>query len=453
MHRDCLMKLRIMFLVHPGTNSRDIFLDIIEGYQQAGHQTFLLDLGAYWTQRDKTDNIGTQIACITLYSGLVYRFILDNSIDLCISMWSNGVYSFPPQEGKSFFEKIGLPHLMYWLDAPQWAQDGMTFKNPPDLLNGPVSFHCINNSSTAAEMENILGFSNVLIIPNAANPNRMLAHLNHKKEFDIIFNIGREERPPTDVMLQELAKDDPDINIIRRSEGERLRPKLIEITKKFFSNTTEEFVNTMIHLQIEKRHIPVLQKLLNIKDHFPLFKPGLIELMKNHISYIDFSMNLRNIEAWERKFTFPWLSKYFNTACFGPGNFDGWPGNWTALGELPYNDITDAYGKAYFGLNIMRWQDDKGLNIKPFEITLSGACLLQGYRKGFEEFFNRNEAVSFFRPCNCKKKVTHLLQNPALLAKMTRKGYERSRSDHCWSNRAQFSIEMIIKEKNNIFTA
>ena len=35
-----------LFLVHPGTNSRDIFLDIAEGYKEAGCATHLLDLGA-----------------------------------------------------------------------------------------------------------------------------------------------------------------------------------------------------------------------------------------------------------------------------------------------------------------------------------------------------------------------------------------------------------------------
>ena len=73
---------RILFLMHPGTNTRDIFLDIIEGYEQAGNQVYRLDLGAYWSQRDKTANKDTQVACITLYMGLVYRFLMDNKIDL-----------------------------------------------------------------------------------------------------------------------------------------------------------------------------------------------------------------------------------------------------------------------------------------------------------------------------------------------------------------------------------
>lgn len=105
--------------------------------------------------------------------------------------------------------------------------------------------------------------------------------------------------------------------------------------------------------------------------------------------------------------------------------------------------MSTVYSRSMFGLNAMRWQDDEGLNLKPFEITLSGACLLQSYRGGIEELFAEDECVVFRSLPECRSKVTRLLEAPDALRIMTEKGRDRSLKDHCWKNRAEAVLQII----------
>ncbi|MFZ4575431.1 MAG: hypothetical protein ACOYN0_13610, partial [Phycisphaerales bacterium] len=40
--------MRILFLVHPGEHSRLVLRDFVTGFQQAGHDTMLLELAPLW---------------------------------------------------------------------------------------------------------------------------------------------------------------------------------------------------------------------------------------------------------------------------------------------------------------------------------------------------------------------------------------------------------------------
>jgi hypothetical protein len=171
-----------------------------------------------------------------------------------------------------------------------------------------------------------------------------------------------------------------------------------------------------------------------------------LQLLRSPQAFVDCAMTLRRIENWERAFLFAYLSRFFRCALFGGEGLAGWPGRWESLGRIGYADQAKAYSRSWFGLNVMRWQDEHGLNLKPFEITLSGAGLLQSYRVGLDQHFDDSEMVVFRTPGECRRKVAALLQDPDRLQDIAAAGHARSLRQHCWKHRADAVIRALSGE-------
>ena len=74
------------------------------------------------------------------------------------------------------------------------------------------------------------------------------------------------------------------------------------------------------------------------------------------------------------------------------------------------------------------------MNLKPFEITASGAACLCAWRAGFDDCFKKGEeAVSFRSPTEAAGKARELLESPATLAAIAERGHARTLADHTWS--------------------
>lgn len=259
-----------------------------------------------------------------------------------------------------------------------------------------------------------------------------------------MFSLGMEARfEPTEAMLEELRKDEPDTLEIRRSMLDSVKKRLLPLAEPLLNDRTEDFVDKLLESQLANRHKPVLQRISEISSRDESLLPHCLKLLKEPQTYIDISLKLRSMENWERQFIFVWLSKYYKTAYFGQTDLSAWPSqNWTGLGFVDYDEQSKAYNSACFGLNVMRWQDDHGLNLKPFEITLSGTALLQEYRVGIENAFNDSEAVVFKTPTECRDKLDSLLSCPEKIQEIAEKGRQRSLSEHCWKHRAAKVMEV-----------
>ncbi|UCE62097.1 MAG: sulfotransferase [Phycisphaerales bacterium] len=449
------MGLNILFLQHQGVLTRDVFFDIIEGYRQAGHNGLVLELAPIVNKREALSTQEQRTAYTRQVGDEVKALATEKRIDLCVCMWGNGPAAFDHYDERNFFDAIGLPIVMHWLDAPQWAHQGEVLDFPSWAFNGPCSYHFINNAGTAQEMEAIMGFSNIITSSNAANPDTFRPRPVDRKDFDIVFGIT-DDTKPRPLMLRELVKDEPDVQAIRADVAASLRNELLDVIRPLedMQGVADAFVDRAIEVRLANRHAPVLEQIAGIAHAQPDFSQGILALIKDAKRYVASSRLLRRMESWERALTFVYLSRYFKCATFGFGpSFQQWPGEWAYLGPLEYKDQSLAYSRSRFGLNVMRWQDDLGLNLKPFEITLSGTCLLQAYRVGIEDHFTDAEAVAFNTPQECREKVADLLTHPDRIEQIARVGRERSLRHHCWKHRAAAVIGALDLTRRNAQTS
>lgn len=78
-----------------------------------------------------------------------------------------------------------------------------------------------------------------------------------------------------------------------------------------------------------------------------------------------------------------------------------------------------------------------GLNLKPYEITASGACLLCDRRPGFDEVFEEGvEAVGFADPAEARRRAGELIADPARARRIAEAGRARTLRDHTWTSAA-----------------
>lgn len=430
--------MRILFFTHPGTNSRDILLDMAAGFEQAGHDVLRWELepwlGLYKSGGDQ------HRAVIQQATSLLARFVQVNRIELSIGMWANALSSlaatFRDGQPTSFFEVIRHRHLMFWLDAPHWASGGgmqELFGSP--LLQTDYIRHYVNNPGIAREMTDLLGFGQTIGRGYGVNERVFRPYPDETKRFDVVFGAGPGDPKPTEMMLRELESDDPDVDAIRSERGQRVLAKLDAIAESFDPTEREavaELLRALLNRRLATTGVPMLDD-MEALERFGHGAGGAALRAKPRFLIAAFT-HLRSIDAWRRSFTISYLSKHLNCAVFGSFNVDDWPCRATMLGELKYADMARAYSSAHIGLNAMRWQDDIGLNLKPYEIAASGACLLCDARVGFADaFLDGIEAEGFATPGEALRKSRALLENPGRMRSMAEAGRMRTLSDHTWA--------------------
>ena len=338
---------------------------------------------------------------------------------------------------RTIFDELSIPHVCYWLDAPHWAQGGgiaRTLHLP--LYASPSLVHITNNESTAAEMKQVLGFPRTTALPYGVRPTPKPEE--RTKCFDVVVSLGPGDPAPSPEALAQLKLDDPDISAVRSAAAQHALRKLLKPATQGGENIslTAPFARRLIDTQLHHRHRPMLDRIVALR---PAFGTEVNLLLGNPAHYIRTTTLVRSIELAERAFTVCWLSKRFSIATFGGGDLAalGWPSRAMHLGELNYDAMPTAYASAPIGLNVMRWQDDSGVNLKPLEITASGAACLTSARHGLEDLFEvGSEIEQFDSPQQAAGMIAAMLGDAPGRIEMARAGHQRTLSDHTWCERA-----------------
>lgn len=444
---------RIAFFLQPGKVSRDIFLAMIRGFANAGHECAVIELAQFWARASAVPP-AERASAATQATAAITDFFRTNRIDCSVSMWSNALSSLSHglKHGKvvSCFDLMQppVPHLMYWLDAPHWAQAGSvrTFL-PSGIFQSPALFSIVNNEQTAREMREVLGFRHASGLPYAIDPDQFAATPAPpaEREFDLAFALGPGDEPPTTPMLAELDRDQPDIARIRHEQAALVRPRLAVLADRA-AGADRDAVLAVLHrllaLQLADRHVPMLTRLATIAAESGDSRRGVEALTAHPELFIDATAQVRLIEAWERAFTIAFLSRRFSTLVFGECDLGPWGFRGVSLGHVP--NQAEHYQCARAGLSVMRWQDDHGLHLKPFEITASGAALLIARRAGLEHLFTpAAECEVFESPADAAARLRRLLADPARLAALAAAGRARTMRDHTWARRVPAMLASI----------
>lgn len=426
--------MRVLFLVQPGANSRRIFLDFIRGFERAGHDTLTLELAPIW--RAYEQNPAARAGLMTQVTAQLRQAIHDQRIDLTGAMWGNALTTLmhSTQDGvpRTVFDLINIPHLLFWLDAPHWAQGESiypAFGTP--ILAGPALRHLINNPATAREMTEVLGFGRTIAAPYGVDPEVFRPHPEIEPEHDLVACIGPGDPPPTPLALRELESDEPDLDALRREAAESLRPRLRELAGP--NAAAAAALEALLDTQVRSRKTPMLDRLHALAGH----EEGVRAVLADPRLFARATMAIRSIEALERPFTTAWLSRRFNCAIFGEADLSAWGYRGAHLGRPAHEDQSIAYSRGRIGLNLMRWQDDAGLNLKPCEISASARPCVCTARAWMERSFeDGKEIVSFDGPRDAARAVRGLLDDPPRLRSIAEAGLARTRRDHTWTARA-----------------
>ena len=443
--------MNVLAFTHPGTNSRGLLLDIIWGYKELGHNVVQFELAPYMNLYHELNQHEQKLKeCL---GKLMCQFIPENNIDFSIAMWANAVFSMPgvgqsQDHFTAWLNEMKSPHVQYWWDAPQWAHSGQVMDIiDKGVVNGKYQFHYINNQFTGAEMANIFNMANVIPAPNGVNPNTFKPHPEIKPEYDLVFMSGGGDPKPTKIMLEEIEKDNPDINRIRKD----LAVVVQENIKAFVDGcncTSKEkltsLLNSLLEIRLENRHSPALHQIQTVVKNDNNLATAAMELLQNPRDYVQSTSILRNIENWERPFLANYLSRHFKCLLLGSQDYSDWNGQASDKTMIDYYDQFKHYARAQFSLNAMRWQDDCSLNSKIFEITACRCACLQAYRFGVEELFEDGKEILVFKtPKEAREILVDALNTPGKREEIAEAGYRRTLNTHTWAHRAQVVIEAI----------
>ncbi len=429
--------MRLLALIPPGTNSRTIFLDLLRGAQLAGHAVFFEDLSAFIVEQQRMlrDSGGKQTPSLqgmaTTYARALEKTFAARGCDAMITLWVDPLMALPfgQPDAKSahlasFTEMLGIPAIHYWLDAPFWAYGGRMLPHlDKDRFTSPLHCHIVNNPGTAEEMRRVLGFKNVIDLPYGVDE-AVFRPWPVDRMYDLAINAGPGDEPPTELMRAELSKDVPDVEAIRRDQAERARGPLATMLKSIALSATEDAARALagawLDEQLANPDRPMLEKLHAAAGRSPGAPPmvdALIAYPGSAAHWSNAGAMVRRVESWQRAFISAYLSQRFKCLIVGDcgevWSRAGWDLRGDRVGSVPYHELSLHYSRCAAGLNVMRYQDDVGSNIKGLECAASGCVPLQRRRVGMERLLNPGvETLLFDSPVQARDGLAGLLKSP-----------------------------------------
>jgi hypothetical protein len=238
-------------------------------------------------------------------------------------------------------------------------------------------------------------------------------------------------------MLDEVKRDEPDMDAVRRELARQVNPKLDALAQSFDAASrpaVREVMAQLMTMQIERRDMPMVERLERIRRDDDL--RGAVQAFTNrHALYVQVTQAIRSIEHFARAFTFVYLARHFNCGMFGSADFSAWGCGVKSEGFVDYDKQAAIYDQARLGLSVMRWQDEVGIHIKPMEIAASGVAPLAWSRRGLADLYTPGrEIVTYDALPEARDKVSALLADPTGLSTLAEAAYQRTRRDHTWAS-------------------
>lgn len=443
--------MNVLFLLHPGDNSRAHMIDLIKGFESAGHRALVWDIAdaaaAIRAEPAAADAIRARV------SDELQQLIQQHRVELSVGMWANALMVTENRDvagrATTFFERVSCPHLMIWYDAPDRAHNNeLRPLFDQRFFDSPFLFHAINNAATAREMVDIHCFGqNVFPHAYGINP-EIFKPMSTPRRYDIIFNSngGNWESAPA-WAAAELAGPDPDMFKLRRTVAAEQRPRRHAIPQHFppaVRDAATELMEILAESQITSRSVPMLTRIDDLCQRADPVGRAAAALRDDPELYATVTNQIRMIDEYERAFVFTHLSHYFNCGLFGSVDYASLGCRVRTIGHVQHHEQAAIYNQGRIGLSVMRWQDEAGYHIKPFEITACGIPCLAARRSDTESLFDDgSEIVTFDSLPITRQKIATLLADEATLSAIATAGRCRTLRQHTAAHWASAMVTAI----------
>jgi spore maturation protein CgeB len=421
---------KLLVILNPGRFTRYYLQDMVSAAVRLGLGVCTYEISDNWAQRQAANQVDE--------AGFI-DLLRRERVRCAISCGPNGFWEWPcgwDARGRMvpFFERMGIPHICWWTDHPQWNNEKQALN--PDLqplLESPNIHHFVKSEMAAAEIRDLLGWPNCHGLPVAEDAEGLKPVRNVAPEFDIVAVIGSVQRPVPE-LEPFLEHDDPDVaamtQIIARSVLEELgdlwnkrapesiRGALKELGCTWVSRRVSEPLTGSYWLftQLERQH-----------------REASLWLRENYQTYFDAITLLWRLFNWQRTFILMYLARHFNVGVLGS--------DWSAVGLgggqwVEHHEQAEAYARGKIALNISQAGDEEGISHKPFQIAASGVCLLHNNRKELSDCFAPDLEVTVFdTPREARDKVAELLADEPRRQALADAARARLCRDHTWLQR------------------
>ncbi|MDX2130810.1 MAG: glycosyltransferase [Planctomycetota bacterium] len=435
--------MRVLCFLQPGTNSRSIFQGLIRGFARAGHEPLVLELEPLFKARAQPGADPARLA--TLAAAELARLCREHRPDASIAMWGNALTTFAGslREGVpvSAFDILDLPHICYWLDAPHWASQSTWlpfFRHP--MLRAPRLTHVINNAATAREMTDILGFGPTHALPYAID-DETFRPFPERRDHDLAVSVGPGDPDPTPAELAALGDDQPDMPALRAARAALALARLARAGGVV--GAAMPLLEPLARAHAASPAMPLLDRLHALAARDESLAPLARALVGDPAAFATAAAIIRESRAFERAFTVCWLARRCSVLAFGAMS-PAWPFGGTRLGEVPFEDMPRHYCRATAALNVMRWQDEVGINLKPYESAAAGVPCLIGERLGLDAHFEPGrEILPFTSPPHALDLLRTLRDSPAEREAIAANARARVQRDHTWRTRAEQLLALV----------
>lgn len=361
--------------------------------------------------------------------GAVIGYVFNGLIELGIDNGSDG-------QPRSFFETMNIPHLLLWIDHPQWAAEKTAIQPQlQPLLRSRNNHHFLKSDCAAHEVERVLGWPNCHGLSVAEDPEQIVPVTGIAPDWDVVAILGSPPRLDAN-LIPFLDQDTPDVGAIADRVADTVREKLSALWRRDAPSDAIDRLTKLGHDWVALRRAD--DKTASVR-HLPELTSNHQDaarwLLANPKTYFDAIEHLWLFGGWQRTFYLRYLAKYFRVGVFG--------NDWSSIGIagggwVNHHAQAACYARGKIAINISQGSDEEGLALKPFQIAASGVPMIHNDRKGLADCFEVGREIEVFdSPAQARDIITELLNDPERRDAMAEAARRRLRRDHTWNQRLE----------------
>lgn len=347
----------------------------------------------------------------------------------------------PDGAPQSLFDRLGIDHLLWWTDHPQWANEKAALREDlQPLLRGGRKFHFVKSEVHARELGEILGWENCFGLPVAEDPEFVRPDPEAVPEYDVVAILGCPPRPIAE-LEPFLEQDEPDVEAIHAIVAEQALARLGQLWEAAASAELRPALSALGQDWVDRRR----------RDHrtagFHHFRQLADDhaeasrwLLEHHRTYFDAAEIVWSFLGWQRTFILSYLARHFRVAVFGHDwSSRGIPGG----GWVDHCEQGRFYARGKIAINISQGNEEEGASHKPFQIAASGVAQVHIDRVGLSDYFEPGKEIELFEtPGQARRVIAELLGDDDRRRALADAARERLLRDHTWDVRLRQMFDL-----------